>query len=147
MRNPAKTSFLAALALVLPAAFLPQVGSAQVEEEPEEPLVCTAQTEVTVAPGQSAVSVTFTLSEDIGPILGVESSESGLLVADPADLPRVDMANPEATPQPIQISNEAENTVIVWLNSADAQEGTHEFWLVSEGARCASTITVEDGTL
>lgn len=146
MRNPAKTSFLTALALVLPAAFLPQMGSAQVEEEPEEPQVCTAQTETTVAPGESAVSVTFTLSEDIGPILGIQSSESGLVVADPADLPRVDMANPEATPQPIEMSNEAENTVIVWLNAADAQEGTHEFWLVSEGARCASSITVDDGS-
>lgn len=145
MRKPDTTPFFAALALILPAALLPQTANAQVEA-PEAPMTCTAETEAVIAPGEVALSATFVLSEDIGEITGVASPESGVVVANPADLPRVDMANPEETPAPIEMSAEEENTVTVWLNSTNAQEGEHEFWLVSDGARCASTITVEGGS-
>jgi hypothetical protein len=133
-----------ALAAALSLAFLvPGSALAQEEPTPPEPVACTAQPNVeAVAPGQAAALVAFTLSNDIGPVIGIEAPESGLVVAAPEDLPRVDMANPEETPKPIQMSLEAANTAIVWLNSTHAQPGVYEVWLVSEAGRCAATVTV-----
>jgi hypothetical protein len=142
----AKLPFFAALTLALPAALLPQTASAQEEPVEPEPMQCTAEADVSsIAVGETAVQVTYRLSEDIGPVVGIESPTSGLVVAAPEDLPRVDMANPEATPEPIQLSNEAENTFILWLNSANAQAGDHELFLISEQGTCATQVTIEGG--
>jgi hypothetical protein len=145
MRKHVTPSLIAALALVLPASLLPATANAQ--EEPAEPLVCTAQANVEAVPaGEAAYQVVFELSEDIGPVIGIDSPESGLVVANPEDLPRVDMANPEEeAPKPIQMSLEAENTVILWLNSTNGQAGAHDFWLISEAGSCAATVTVDGG--
>jgi hypothetical protein len=90
--------------------------------------------------------VSFRLSEDIGAVSDIDSPTSGLTLASPEDL-RVDMANPEATPEPIEMAADAENTVNLWLNSVDAQAGEHEFFLISEQGRCAATVTIEGEAL
>ncbi len=142
------STLAAALTFALPLTFAPDTALAQEQATPpEEPIACTAEANVeAVAPGEAATLVAFTLSENIGPVIGFEAPESGLVIASPEDLPRVDMANPEEAPKPVQMSLEAENTAIVWLNSVDARAGTHEVWLISEGARCSATVTVDGAT-
>lgn len=143
MRSYAR--FPSVIALTL-AVFAPQTVAAQEEPVEAELPQCTALIDVEAVPaGETAVAVTFTLSEDIGAITGIESPTSGLALAAPEDL-RVDMANEEEpAPEPIQMSADAENTFVVYLNSAEAAEGTHDLWLISEQGRCASQVVVQPG--
>lgn len=142
MRSYARFPFVIAVTLAL---FAPQAAVAQEEPVEAEVPQCMAVIDVEAIPaGEAAVAITFTLSEDVGAITGIESPESGLAIAAPEDLPRVDMANEDApAPEPIQMSNDAENTFTVYLNSAQAQEGTHDLWLIGEQGRCASQVVVQ----
>lgn len=146
MREFTKLSLVSMFTLALSAAFLPGTAMAQ-EEAEEEYAACTAEANVaSIVAGETAVPVSFRLSEDIGAVSDIDSPTSGLVLSSPEDL-RVDMANPEATPEPIEMAADAENTVNLWLNSADAQAGQHEFFLISEQGRCAATVTIEGEAL
>lgn len=142
MRLNARFPFVVAMSL---AVLAPQAAVAQEEPVEAEVPQCMAEIDVEAIPaGEAAVAVTFTLSEDVGAITGVESPASGLAIAAPEDLPRVDMANEDVpAPEPIQMSSEAVNTFIVYLNTAQAQEGTHDLWLIGEQGRCASQVVVQ----
>lgn len=127
---------LSALACAFALGFSP--ASAQ---EPAAAPQCSAE----VAPAQieagaPAVQLTVVLSEDVGEITGLEAPQSGLSVAAPGDLPRTDMAA-ETRPEPIKMADQG-NAWTIWLNTTQAQSGTHEVaFTASEGA-CRAQITV-----
>lgn len=141
MQTLTKTG-LSALALVAALAIVPADITAQ-----DQPIggeqACTVEFQPQqVAAGSNAVPVTITVSEPIGPVTGLNADEmSGIKLATAADLPRTEMAAGEEQPQPIRMG-EGENTWIVWLNLAEAQEGTHELSFTSTQGECAGSLEV-----
>jgi hypothetical protein len=127
------------LLLSVPIAFTPTVVSAQIPE-------CAA----VVSPGEipagvAAVQITAVLSEDIGTVQTFEAPEdSGLRLADPADIPRVDMANPEEMPRPI-VMTPATNEVTIWLNTTYVTPGKYDVHFGSAGGICVAPLTVTPG--
>lgn len=131
------------MALAIPFALAPLMVSAQEPVEEEEPIQCTAAVEPPmIEAGQAAVQVTATLSEDIGPVGEFTGPEdSGLSLAAPADIPRVDMANPEEEPQPIVMTPET-NSVALWLSTAEVTPGEFQVRLESEDGYCSAQLVV-----
>jgi len=118
-----------------------------VQEAAAEPEIMQCAATVTPAElhaGQAAVQITATLSEDVGAIAGFEGpEESGLALADPADIPRAELAAEEEV-QPIDITAET-NIVSLWLTTAETAPGEYEAQLTSEQGSCAVTLTVTEG--
>lgn len=140
MQTLTKTG-LSALALMTALAVVPADVIAQ--DQPLEGPQCTAEVQPQqVAAGSNAVPVTITVSEPIGQVTGVNVAEdSGISLAAASDLPRTEMAAGEEQPQPIRMG-EGENTWIVWLNLANAQEGTHELTFTSTQGECTANLEV-----
>lgn len=140
MRTQLNPFGAAAMLLALPLAFSPEVSA---QEPTQEVPQCVATVEpVEIQAGQAAVQVTATLSEDIGEVNAFTGPEdSGLALADPADIPRVDMANPEEEPQPIVLTPET-NSVALWLTTADVAPGEIEAQLESEEGSCTAQLVV-----
>jgi hypothetical protein len=93
-----------------------------------------------IAAGQEAVRLTVALSAAAGDVTAMESPEnSGIVVAAPADLPRVALATD--VPQPI-VAGIGENAWIVWVNTSEADPGTHEVTFVGPQGRCTADLTV-----
>lgn len=130
------------LLMAVPLALAPAMVSAQ-EPTEEVPPQCTALVEpVEVPAGEAAVQVTAALSEDIGAITEFQGPEdSGLQLANPADIPRVDMANPEEEPRPIVMTPES-NIAALWLSTAEVTPGEFEVQLKSEQGQCTAQLTV-----
>jgi hypothetical protein len=128
------------LLLTIPIALTPALVSAQVPE-------CTAAIDPGEIPtGIAAVQITAVLSEDIGMIRTFEAPEdSGLRLADPADIPRVDMANPEELPRPI-VMTPSTNEVTIWVNTANVTPGKYDVHFGSSGGLCTAQLTVSPGT-
>lgn len=125
-------------------ALTPALASAQ-ETEAEYNL-CTATVDVASIPaGEAATPVTFSLSESIGEVTGIEAGESGLRTASPEDLGQSEMATEEA-PKVIEMSAESEGIAQIWLNTLEAQPGTFEVTLNSETGSCTAVVTVEGGS-
>lgn len=123
-------------------ALTPALASAQEQEL----AVCTATVDVASIPaGAAATPVTFSLSESIGEVTGVEAGESGVRIASPEDLERSEMATEEA-PKVIEMSAESEGVAQIWLNTLEAQPGTYELTLSSEAGSCTAVVTVEGGS-
>ncbi len=123
----------------------PRALAAQQQESQQ----CTA----TVIPqevhaGQAAARVRFSLSEDVGAINDLKAPEgSGIRLSSPEDLPRQEMANPDVTPKPIEMSREEPNVAILWLNTTAAQDGTKELTLVGEHGTCTAQLNVASGEM
>lgn len=133
-----------ALAVVFSFALLPQFADAQERAEEETAQECSVE----VAPGQvqagqSAVSVTVRLSEDIGKISGVEAEGGAIALASPEDVGQAEMARTEEgeEPQPVKMARTG-NQATVWLNTEDAEGGTHGFVLQGENGQCSGQIEV-----
>lgn len=143
MRTLSRHLLSTTMALAVPLALSPLMASAQEPPPEPEPPQCTATVEpVTIEAGLAAVQVTAALSEDIGPVDQFTGPEdSGLTLADPADIPRVDMANPEEEPRPIEMTPET-NSVALWLNTAEVVPGELEVRLHSQQSYCTAQITV-----
>ena len=141
MQTLTKTG-LSALALVAALAIVPADITAQ-DQPLDAQQQCTAEIQPQqVAAGSNAVPVTITVSEPIGPVTGVNvDEESGISLAAASDLPRTEMAAGEEQPQPIRMG-EGENTWIVWLNLAEAQEGSHELSFTSTQGECTANLEV-----
>lgn len=136
------THFLSTtMALAVPLALAPLALSAQ--EPTQEAPQCIATVEpLEIQAGQAAVQIKATLSEDIGPVSEFTGPEdSGLTLADPADIPRVDMANPEEEPSPIVMTPET-NSVTLWLTTAEVTPGEFEVRLQSEQSYCTAQVAV-----
>lgn len=141
MRTLSKHFLSTTMALAVPLVLAPGVASAQ-EPVPEGPQCIATVEPVEVQAGQPAVLITAALSEDIGAISTFTGPEdSGLALADPADIPRVDMANPEEEPQPIVMTPEA-NNVALWLSTAEVEPGAFEVRLESEQGHCVANVVV-----
>jgi len=134
-RNVALTAMVALLGL-------PASVNAQ-DEQDLDPQQCTAEiSPMELEAGSNAVPLTVTLSEDVGDVTGVESSDSGISVASPQDLARVDMAAEEEQSEPITMSDEQENTWTIWLNTTMAEAGTYEVTFVGSEGDCSAEVTV-----
>lgn len=113
-------------------------------QEQETPQTCTATAmPAGIDAATAATSLSLTLSEAIGAVQEFRPAEdSGLTIAAPEDLPKVDMAQEEGEARrPIEMANEG-NAVTIWLNSEDASEGTHEFTLVGTEGECTGSVVV-----
>lgn len=140
MRTLSKHLLSTTMALAVPLALAPVLLSAQ--EPPEAPQCIATVEPVEVQAGQAAVQITATLSEDIGAVSTFTGPEdAGLALAAPADIPRVDMANPEEEPQPIVMTPET-NSVALWLSTAEAAPGDFEVRLESAEDSCTASVTV-----
>jgi hypothetical protein len=143
MREVLKRSLNASLALALAFAFVANGAMAQ-----EPPVTPAPQCEAEVTPeavpaGEAAVRVTFTLSEGIGDISGLEAPEGTLTVAAAEDIPRVDMANPNEEVRPIDLAADT-NTVTVWIRTVGAEAGSVAVTLQGENdATCTASVTVQ----
>lgn len=127
------------LLLSIPIALTPTLVSAQIPE-------CTAS----ISPGEilagvAAVQITAVLSEDIGMVQTFEAPEgSGLRLADPADIPRADMSNPEAMPRPM-VMTPSTNEVTIWVNTTNVTPGKYDILFGSAGGMCMAPLTVTPG--
>jgi hypothetical protein len=141
MQQETKTSLiaLAAAFLALPAALAAQQPEpAQQQQQP----ACVASFMPTeLAVGQEAAEVTITVSEAIGEVTELEAGESGIALAEADALPRTPLAAPDEPPAPIRMGD-AENQWIVYLNTVNAQAGSHELTFRSEQGSCAGQVTV-----
>jgi hypothetical protein len=124
------------LLLSVPIALTPTMVSAQIPE-------CTAS----ISPGEipagvAAVQITAVLSEDIGMVMTFEAPEdSRLRLADPADIPRMDMANPGEMPRPM-VMTPAMDEVTIWLNTTYVTPGKYDVHFASAGGMCMAALTV-----
>lgn len=143
MRRSLMNSLLSVAALTLLLVGTPRLLAAQQQDQPQQ---CTAQAlPESVPAGQAAVQVTFTLSEDVGVIAGLQAPEgSGIKLASPEDLPRQEMANPDVAPEPIEMSQEQPNVAILWLNTTEAAAGALTVTLTSEDHTCVAQLTVTE---
>ena len=52
------------------------------------------------------------------------------------------MSHEGAAPKPIEMSNDAQSRVTVWVNTKDAKAGEYKFTLQGETGTCAGTLKV-----
>lgn len=139
MQNLTLTSG-AVLTLAAAVALMPSNANAQ-DLMPD--LECFAQVSpAQVEAGSEAVRVTVTFSEDIGKVTGVDQESShGISIASPMDVPRTEMAAGAPTPTPIQMGDEATSWTF-WLNTSEAEEGTHSVVFMAGENRCEAELEV-----
>lgn len=128
------------LTLAAAVALMPSKANAQ-DVTPD--LECTAQVSPPqVQAGSEAIQVSVTFSEDIGHVTGVEEDNAhGIDIASPTDVPRAPMAAGEPAPTPIQMGDD-ELVWTFWLNTSEAEEGTHAVVFVAGENRCAAELEV-----
>lgn len=133
-KNLLASSATLALAIV-PGALSAQEAQCTAEVNPAE-----------IEAGQKAVQVTVALSAPAAASVELAApAESGLSLAAPADIPRSEMAAEEEAPQPIELAAEGGNQVTLWLNTENAEPGTHEFTLEGGENACTGQITISGG--
>lgn len=135
---------LTALMALTPLAFTSTPASAQEEQPAPAMQPCTA----TVLPsqvqsGQKAERVSISLTSAVGNVteFTTENAEAGVTLADPADLPKTEMAAEAAPQKPIEMAAET-NRVTIWLNTESAQDGTYPFTLKGENGTCTGTLEI-----
>lgn len=113
----------------------------QAQDEASEP--CKAiVSPMEIPAGSQAVQITLNLSQDVGPISGLESTQPGALsLADPADLPRTEMAAEAETPKPIEMSGA--NVWRLWINTVKVEPGEQTFAVMGAEGRCTATVTIQ----
>ncbi|HUG01833.1 MAG TPA: hypothetical protein VML95_08210, partial [Longimicrobiales bacterium] len=159
MRSNMKPILLAALFVgLVPGAVLAQEqDEVEVEVEVEEITGCTVEVDPAELPaGEAAIHALATLSENLGPLTGFEApEESGIVIADAANIPRAEMANEgeeEVAPLPIELGAEA-NVFTVWLSTEEAVPGAFDVRFTTAEGYCGARINVvtagetgDDGT-
>lgn len=130
----------AVLTLAAAVALMPSNANAQ-DLMPD--LECTAEVSpAQVESGAEAVRVSVTFSEDIGDVTGVEEeNDHGISITSPMDVPRAPMAAGDETPTPIQMGDDATSWTF-WLNTSEAEEGTHSVVFVAGENRCEAELEV-----
>lgn len=118
-------------------------------QEPPEPQQRPCRAEISPAAvhaGSDAVRVMATLSEDVGSVTGVEGDEeSGIAMANPADMPRTEMVAAGGQPEPIQMGA-GRNAWTLWLSTADAQPGDHTVRVIADGGVCEGSLSITPGS-
>jgi hypothetical protein len=103
---------------------------------------CTAEvTPAQIEAGAPAVQLTVAMSTDVGEVERLEAQGSGIAVASPRDLPRIELAAGE-TPAPITMVASEENTWNVWVTTDAAEPGTHRVTFIGSEGRCSADLTV-----
>ena len=126
-----------AAALVMQPAHLDAQQPAQQQE-------CTASlAPVELASGAEATLVTITVSQPIGEVIEVEATESGIRIAEVSALPMTPLAGPDDSPAPIRMGD-SDTQWLIYLNTVDAQPGSHELTFRSAEGTCTAQITVGD---
>lgn len=134
-----------ALVLAVGIVVAPAALDAQEAEGPGEE--CSAEpTPSTIQSGRAVVGVIVSFPRDIGKVTTVETpEESELRLATPEELQEVDLAARETegeAPRPIQMNGE-ENAATVWLNTSEADRGTHRIALKAEAGVCTAEIDIK----
>jgi len=137
-------SFGTLLAPALALGLLVAEASAQQPEAAAESQCIATAEPATIQAGQTAVRVGLSLSEGIGAVTGLSAPEgSGLAIAAPEDIPRAELASPDAPQsQPIELAADAETAVTVWLRTQEVQAGEFDVTVQGETGTCRATITV-----
>lgn len=132
---------IVATCLTAAAVGLAPLAVAAQEEQAQE--ACTAIVSPDLIPvGEQAVQLTLNLSHDVGPISGLETIESaGPKIADPANLPRTEMAAEAAPPELIEMSGE--NVWRVWISTENVEPGLHPLTFVGSQGRCTAEVTLQ----
>ena len=128
------------LSLMGAAMVLTPLGVRAQEEQAQE--TCQALVSPGELPtGAAAVQVTLNLSRDVGEISGLETeSPAGVKLADPADVPRADMAAEEA-PEAIEMTGQ--NVWRIWINTENVEPGEHVFSVVGADGRCTANVMIQ----
>lgn len=145
MGTGAKKILSGALALALSAVLAPEAADAQERVPTGEEQECTATlTPESVQSGQPAVSVTARLSGSVGEVDGFDGGESGVELAEQDDIPMREMTREEGEdePQPIQTTRGAQSEVSLWLNTEDAEGGSHQVKLEGDDGECTANLSV-----
>lgn len=131
----------AMLTLAAAVALMPSSAEAQAPDTSDQE--CTAQVSPSeVEAGSEAVQVTVTLSDSVGNVTDVEQDNAdGITLASPADIPRTEMAAGERPSSPIQMGS-SETSWTLWLNTSEAEEGTHSVYFVAGQTRCEAELEV-----
>lgn len=129
--------------LTLAAAVALMPSNANAQDPIMTEMECTAQVfPAQIEAGSEAVRVTVTFSEDIGQVTGVEQETShGIDIASPMDVPRAPMAAGDPAPTPIQMGDD-ERSWTFWLNTSEAEEGTHSLVFLAGENRCEAELEV-----
>ncbi len=134
----------AVLTLAAAVALMPSNANAQdITPDMTTDAECTAEvTPAQIQAGAPAVRVSVTFSEDIGDVTGVdEANAHGISIASPMDVPRAEMAAGDEVPTPIQMGDD-ETTWTFYLNTSEAEEGTHPLVFVAGENRCEAELEV-----
>lgn len=131
----------AILSLAAAVAFMPSSAEAQARDTSSQE--CTAQVSPSeLEAGSEAVQVTVTLSDSVGNVTDVQQENAdGITLASPTDIPRTEMAAGERPSSPIQMGSSPTSWTL-WLNTSEAEEGTHSVYFVTGQTRCAAEIDV-----
>lgn len=129
--------------LTLAAAVALMPSNANAQDATTTELACTAQVSPTqVEAGSEAVSVTVTFSDDIGLVTGLEQENAhGINIASAMDVPRAPMAAGGAAATAIQMGDD-ETAWTFWLNTSEAEVGTHSVVFVAGENQCAAELEV-----
>lgn len=97
--------------------------------------------------GAKAVAVTVQVPNEFGAVTGIEAAEeSGIILAEVADLPRTDMADQdEVAPRPINMGDAA-GMWTVWLNLSEVEPGSYDVTFSSKTSHCTAHLTVVAGS-
>lgn len=141
MRTLPRYGLAAALTLV-PLTLMSANLSAQAKAAATQ--ACVAHVlPMSIPAGLTASRLTVTLSRSVGDVTEFTPDEqSGIKLADPTDLPKADMSREGAAPKPIEMSNDAQSRVTVWLNTKDAKTGEYHFTMQGATGTCAGTLKV-----
>lgn len=127
---------LAAAVALMPSSAIAQAPTPTATSD----VACTAEVSpAQVETGSEAVQVTVTFSEKIGTVTQLESD--GITLASPMDVPRAPMAAEDQPRTPIHMGAD-ETRWTFWLNTAEAEEGTHTLHFVAGSQRCEAELEV-----
>ena len=149
MRKAIQAGLPVALVAVVGLALAPNGLRAQEKAQTSaDQQACTAKvTPAAVEPGQKAVEVVASLSEDVGAIKGLKAEKgSGVALAQPGDLPKSQqkMSRSEKSDRPaaIEMSNQA-NSATLWLSTVDATPGEHAVEFEGQDGVCTARVTIQ----
>lgn len=116
-------------------------------QEAEQPAECTAEASPSnLLPGHPAIKVLVALSAPVGSDVGFAvHRDSGLELTDPRDIPGTELSAGQGVPPSIQVSSEDGTEVTLWLNTENAEPGSHELTLESGERACAGHIRISGG--
>lgn len=163
MRTIATRAFSALTVAALAALLFPAASHAQEKQNKGEgeqaqqaqqaQESCSAQVRpAALEVGQSAVQARLALSGDIGAIESFAAPEqSGIALADPADIPKTEMAAEKteknekpSKPEPLTANAGEHPSATVWLNTEGATPGSYDVRVEGAEGTCTGSLEVQE---